>query len=708
MLSLISFFVADKEKEVSVDFSPDRGLEAKLPSEGIPKNQVIQTNRTNVSNVNINDILSKVDKVIWDFDEFINGEKLYLEVKSKAQNWLCLNDKFSFDIASNGIKIKFKDSSVEEVNNSLSCLPRNSMMSREHFEIFNDHKDDLIQKDVLAVANSSEILYQSSVFFVFSEHRTTKTRLIFNMKKLNKSIVKEKFSMVKISNILHFLEKDYCACSLDISSAFYHLPIHKDFQKYFSFSVNNVRYKYLAMPFGLTTAPYLFTKFTDPIWKFLREHFSMIIVAYLDDILIIDKTKELVQIQVSRTLNFLRFLGFKLNLEKSQLIPSRQFVYLGVKFDTETLCISNSELNISKCICKTKKLLEMTTLSRRDIERFLGLLNFMVDYLLEGRSYIHELIKYLNDEYPYCVNRDTQKPKKPLFNNIIQRWSVEENYVPKEMKPQLPNATLRTDASLRKWGAVIENRNGLNQVSRNWGSHQLDLNINNKELLAIFLALKEFRIPINSHLSIFTDNRTAVSVLKKGGTHKNTFRHQTVLSIIEFMSEKRSTWEIHHLPGRLNILADFLSRQDHIIPSELQLSSELYSRICIQFGLRPEIDLFATHFSSKCINFISSIPHPKSLGLNAFTHNWGYYDVLYAFPPPSLMSKTLYKWKLERKGSLILIAPAWPSKMWYPILQAEKIRSWKPAIGPRDLFLQTTTGRQYMSAQNYHLTAFLL
>ena len=190
------------------------------------------------------------------------------------------------------------------------------------------------------------------------------------------------------------------------------------------------------------------------------------------------------------------------------------------------------------------------------------------------------------------------------------------------LRQVLPVATVQTDASRHYWGAALENRQGLDQISGRWSPRELSLHINNKELLAILNAIQHFLPQIkNHHITIFSDNRTAVSVLQKQGCHRNTFRHSRVSEILQILDLSQSSIEVHHIPGRQNILADLLSRQEHIIPSDLQISSILFGKICKEFGLKPQINLFATYYSKKCTSFTSSIPYKDSVGLNAFTLN---------------------------------------------------------------------------------------
>jgi hypothetical protein len=60
---------------------------------------------------------------------------------------------------------------------------------------------------------------------------------------------------------------------------------------------------------------------------------GVIMFQYLDDWLIIHPDKEIIQQQLTELLELTTSLGLMVNWGKSDLTPSKQFVYLGVHFD---------------------------------------------------------------------------------------------------------------------------------------------------------------------------------------------------------------------------------------------------------------------------------------------------------------------------------------------------------------------------------------
>ncbi len=115
-----------------------------------------------------------------------------------------------------------------------------------------------------------------------------------------------------------------------------------------------------------------------------------------------------------------------------------------------------------------------------------------------------------------------------------------------------------------------------------------------------------------------------------------------------------------HVPGILNLAADFLSRQK-LRPGEWTLNRQTVSQIWDLFG-KAEVDLFASQESSQCPLWFS-LSFPTTLGIDAFAHPWPNV-MLYAFLPIKLIPAVLCRVKVS-SARLLLIAPFWPSQTWF-------------------------------------------
>ena len=138
-----------------------------------------------------------------------------------------------------------------------------------------------------------------------------------------------------------------------------------------------------------------------------------------------------------------------------------------------------------------------------------------------------------------------------------------------------------------------------------------------------------------------------------------------------------------HLPGKLNEEADRLSRKfdDR---TEWMLDRDIFQSITARFG-EPEIDLFASRLNKQVQNYVSWLPDPEAVSVDAFTLNWNGLK-FYAFPPFCLIAKCLQKIR-EDNADGIIIVPNWPSQAWFPLLREMTIG--KPMLLHRSKTLLT-------------------
>ena len=119
-------------------------------------------------------------------------------------------------------------------------------------------------------------------------------RPVINLKSLNFFVHYEHFKMESLSS-LQFLLKigDYMA-KQDLKDAYFCVPLHKESRKFVQFPWNGKLYEFLCLYFGLCPAPRIFTKLLNVPLAVLRR-LNMLIIIYLDDMLIIGRTRKEVE-----------------------------------------------------------------------------------------------------------------------------------------------------------------------------------------------------------------------------------------------------------------------------------------------------------------------------------------------------------------------------------------------------------------------------
>lgn len=200
-----------------------------------------------------------------------------------------------------------------------------------------------------------------------------------------------------------------------------------------------------------------------------------------------------------------------------------------------------------------------------------------------------------------------------------------------------------------------------------WNESEKQEHINYLELLAAYNVLQSFGKNISScEVLLRVDNTTAVSYINRMGGVKY-IRLNTISRKIWDWAEKHQIWiYASYINTKDNIQADSASRNLKI-DTEYELNQNIFNNICSQLG-QPKIDLFANQLNRKCTSYVSWMPDPGSLHVNAFTIPWNKW-FFYAFPSFSLVPRVLSKIQTD-KAKGIVVVPFWPSQFWWPLFMS--------------------------------------
>ncbi|XP_056637712.1 uncharacterized protein LOC130445848 [Diorhabda sublineata] len=470
-------------------------------------------------------------------------------------------------------------------------------------------------------------------------------RFILNLKKLNTFITPP-----------HFKLKD----------AYFSIPVATEQRKYLRFQFKNKILEFQCLPFGLGTAPYAFTKILKPAIEHLRAK-GLSSVIYLDDTLLIGKSKTECRDNINQTCSLLQRLGFVVNKEKSCLSPKREIKFLGFIFNTQKMTMRPTTDKKSKITAMVKAILKKRKIKIRDFSKFVGHLVSICPATQYG--WLHtkqfEREKYLALK---VSGGDYDKIRKisPKLKSEFLWWL--NNIKGCENSIAIPKYThtLFTDASNSGWGAFYngQNANGF------WDSFEKQRHINYLELKATFFGLKTFLKDLrNSHILLRIDNTTAVSYINRMGGVKYKYLNDLTKDIWQWCEERNIKIFASYINSESNVLADKASRSKEI-DTEYSLNVEAYKQIVEKLGC-PEIDLFASYLNKKCKKFVSWHPDPESQNVDAFTLSWENIKG-YIFPPFALLPKVLSKIEADRAECIVVfpIWKLWKSQPWFPKLES--------------------------------------
>ena len=94
-----------------------------------------------------------------------------------------------------------------------------------------------------------------------------------------------------------------------LQDAYFSVPIHDSYEHYLRFIFQGTTYEFQCLPFGLSSAPWTFTKLLKPVISLLRS-LGIRIVIYLDDMLILDESPDCLASVFRSIVNVLKQLGF--------------------------------------------------------------------------------------------------------------------------------------------------------------------------------------------------------------------------------------------------------------------------------------------------------------------------------------------------------------------------------------------------------------
>ena len=494
--------------------------------------------------------------------------------------------------------------------------------------------------------------------------KTGGSRPIINLRPLNACLLVPKFRMQTTASLVADMQQGEWAASIDLKDAYFHVPVHQSARKYLRFFFQGVVYQFRALPFGLATAPRVFTMVIRQLAKYLHQR-GVKFHYYLDDWLIRGKSKQEVANALRIVIHCCKALGLVINDEKSELVPAQQFTFLGIVFDTKAgLCFVPLDRQ-AEILARAERMLETRMTCAAKVLRLLGRLVAAEKQVPFGRIHMRALQLDLHRSWRHPDNQlrtkvflSSQSRKDLLW--WTDPWNMGQGTPFGVFKPE---RHLFTDASLQGWGAHLLSGETWGEQ---WTTPMKRQSINVLELQAIYLGLQHFQHNLRDQsVQIASDNTVAVYYLnKQGGT-----RNERLLSIARHILDWAALWGVtlraRHIPGKLNAIADGLSRRNQLLTTEWSLCPRVLERIWQKWH-RPLVDLFATRFNHKLPAYVSPCPDPQAWGVDALSISWDGLDA-YAYPPTSMLQQTLQKMERHR-CRMIIIAPYWPSMQWFPQL----------------------------------------
>ncbi|XP_078241458.1 uncharacterized protein LOC144586699 [Pogona vitticeps] len=460
----------------------------------------------------------------------------------------------------------------------------------------------LLQKEAIQVVSPKDILngFYSRYFLV--PKKDSGLRPILDLRNLNKFLKARLFRMMTLESIIHLLREGDWFVVVDLKDAYFHITTHRSHRKYLRLLFNNTVYQLVALPFGLSTAPRTFTKCMAPVAAYLRLQ-GVQIYPYIDDWLIVSKSKHQALRDTQYVLQTLESLGLTINYEKSKLRPSRVVDYIGARIDSIRAQMFMPPERIQKILGAIKKFKPHARVKAKLAQHLIGLVASTTSTLSHACLKMRSLqVWKLTLFSPLHNSQNKCLTVTPELAQQLQWWTfLPHLLVGRPFRPLQLTTQVTTDASPLGWGAHCKGH----QIHALWSHQEKELHINHLELLAVIKALKAFLPLVRGRvIQLVTDNTmTMFYVNKRGGGTKSRFLLLLSIHLWEWCYQEHIYPVATHISTTDNLMVDELSRrslQNH----EWELDFSVFQTICDRWGT-PCIDIFATLSNKKCHDYAS-------------------------------------------------------------------------------------------------------
>lgn len=363
-----------------------------------------------------------------------------------------------------------------------------------------------------------------------------------------------------VSRVLQ-LGRNALLAKVDIEHAYRNIPVHCEDRHLLGMRWQGRVYIDSVLPFGLRSAPKIFSSVADALEWILLQHGVSLSLHYLDDFFTAGKANS---DQCMRNLQLIcaicKWLGIPLKRQKIEG-PAMILTLLGIELDT-----TKSEIRLpAEKVKQLQDLLEEWRCKKRCQKRTLlsliGKLSHACKVVVAGRIFLRRMIETAKSarrlSHWVLLNKEFQSDLE-WWRTFLNYWNG-RSMMEIHSTPQSPDVTIFTDAS-GSWGCGASWGNEWLQCQ--WSEAWLPENIAAKELLPIVLAVSVWGQQWqHQHLTVHCDNMAVVQVVNAQNCRDPSLLH--LMRCLHFYTAILDiSIRLEHIEGVKNVTADAISRNN--------------------------------------------------------------------------------------------------------------------------------------------------
>ncbi|KAG6461363.1 hypothetical protein O3G_MSEX012580 [Manduca sexta] len=226
-----------------------------------------------------------------------------------------------------------------DTGNSPPIRQRYYRLSPEKQRVLCNELDEML---ALGVVEPCESPWCSPV--LLSPKKDGKLRFCLDSRKLNSVTKKDAYKLPYMSEILDNLSNACYLSSIDLSKAFWQIPIEEcDRDKTAFYIPSRGSFRFVTTPFGLTNAPATQQRLVDIL--FYGPEFENCVFVFLDDIIVVSPNFDHHMAMLLRVYNKLKSANLTINFTKSKFFRT-ELKYLGYVVNSNGLQVDPGKVDV--------------------------------------------------------------------------------------------------------------------------------------------------------------------------------------------------------------------------------------------------------------------------------------------------------------------------------------------------------------------------
>ena len=324
-------------------------------------------------------------------------------------------------------------------------------------------------------------------------------RVCIDYRALNAITKPISFPIPRISELLNSLGSAKIISSIDLAAAYHQCEIRKEDQHKTAFTINNKKFEYNRIPFGLVSAPMFFSRIiSDTLIDLLGDQ----VLCYLDDIIVFSKNEEEHLGRIEEVLKRLAKVDLKIKLEKC-IFFAKEINFLGY-------VVSGEGLQMNEARADAIRKMPYPT-SKRTLQAFLGACNYYRMFVEGIASIAEPLYKLLRKNARFIWGEEQSNAVDTLKNKlscapILTHPDFSKDFI------------IHTDASQTGIGACLmqvhnKKLHPISYVSKGLSETQQNYSTTKREALGLVYALEQFRQIIMCYkVHMYTDHEPLIGI----------------------------------------------------------------------------------------------------------------------------------------------------------------------------------------------------